>query len=545
MSQQPEYLEQGGGGPLPPTSGGRRKPLLLAGAGVAALAVAGGAAAAAVWYFADGAQSAEAFPADSIGYVGVTLDPSGQQKLEALETLQKFPALSDELGLDGDLRDIDVKERLAELVLEDAPCEGLTYADDLEPWLGDRVGVALVMVDGAPQPVGALEVTDADAAESGVETLLACGADSSSETEDGAFQVDGGWLMLADSQEVLDEVADRKADGTLDGDDDFQDWTGRAGGEGVVTMYAAPEAGQVLLDQVAAEVAGELSGELGSELGGGSLYGSEEELDQLDEIFADFEGAAMTLRFVDGALEVQGGAGLDYDLGAAFGGQVGEAVSALPAGTALAYGAGLGEGWFDALVDYAADAEGLDPDDLTDELELTTGLTGEDLEAAAGDHLVLAVGGDIDLDDLASADLGGVPLALLLGGGEDDVQLLVDALAPVLGPFTSLVGTSDGDNGTAVGPDGSFRDGVAGEEGETLGDSERFGAVVPDADDASVVVYLDLDALDEVVEEFLTAVARPDEAATVLENLAPLSAFGGTSSYDDGTFTMRYRLATD
>ncbi len=74
------------------------------------LGVVGGAAFGTYWYLSEGAQAADAFPADSIGYVGLNLDPSGRQKLEALETLKKLPSISDELDLDGPVEDIDVKQ---------------------------------------------------------------------------------------------------------------------------------------------------------------------------------------------------------------------------------------------------------------------------------------------------------------------------------------------------------------------------------------------------------------------------------------------------
>ena len=97
---QPELLEQGGGRPLDRDRPGRRRKVLvpvLAGLGLAAV---GGAAFGARWFLDEGAQAAEALPASAVGYVGLTLDPSGSQKLEALRTLEKFPLIAEELGLD-------------------------------------------------------------------------------------------------------------------------------------------------------------------------------------------------------------------------------------------------------------------------------------------------------------------------------------------------------------------------------------------------------------------------------------------------------------
>ena len=90
---QAEVLEQGRGGPIAAQARTRRPAALVAGLGVLGLGLVGGAAFGAYWYLSDGAQAAEAFPADSVGYVGVTLDPSGQQKLAALQTAADQPQL--------------------------------------------------------------------------------------------------------------------------------------------------------------------------------------------------------------------------------------------------------------------------------------------------------------------------------------------------------------------------------------------------------------------------------------------------------------------
>src|SRR5215210_3649132 len=100
----PEYLEQGGGAPLArkPRSGGGGRKAFLAGATVVGLAAIGAGVWAATSFFATGAQPAEALPDSTIGYASIDLDPSGGQKIEALRTLNKFPAFEDKLGLDAD-----------------------------------------------------------------------------------------------------------------------------------------------------------------------------------------------------------------------------------------------------------------------------------------------------------------------------------------------------------------------------------------------------------------------------------------------------------
>src|SRR5215218_10147285 len=133
----PEYLEQGGGAPLvrEPRSGGGGRKAFLSGAIVVGLAAVGGGVWAATSFFASGAQPAEALPASTIGYASIDLDPSGGQKIEAFRMLNKFPAFEDKIGLDAD---DDIKRAIFDRAEVSVACDGLDYAQDIEPWLGDR-----------------------------------------------------------------------------------------------------------------------------------------------------------------------------------------------------------------------------------------------------------------------------------------------------------------------------------------------------------------------------------------------------------------------
>ncbi len=138
-------LQSGHGGPVGPQPrsgrGGRRKGLVIGGALVGFGALATGGVFAYSAYFASGPQPAEALPADTVGYLSVDLDPSGQQKLEALKTLRKFPAFKENAGLG---TDDDLREKLFDSIQGDGVCPEVDYADDIEPWLGDRMAVAAV-----------------------------------------------------------------------------------------------------------------------------------------------------------------------------------------------------------------------------------------------------------------------------------------------------------------------------------------------------------------------------------------------------------------
>lgn len=523
----------------------RHKPVLLAGAGVVGLGLVVGAAGAAWWWFADGPQAAEAFPSSSLGYVGLTLDPSGGQQLEALRTLQRFPVISAELDLEGDARDVDVKETLGSAVLDSAPCQDLDYDQHLRPWLGDRVGLAALLVDGDPQPVLAVESTDDVAAAQALPDLVDCGAAGDPET---VFELRSGWVLLAPDQDVMDQtLADLEA-GTLAEDEDFARWTEEAGDPGIMTMYAAPAAGPVVLDLMqshadatyaaertrAARSVVTTSGEPAAELP-----------DELAAAFEDFEGAGAQLRFRDGGLELElaGSAG-EGAWSQALSDGAGDLVAALPTDTGLVYAYGLGEAWVEPLFAYVESdpSLGLAAGDLEELMRSELGLEGSDLEAALGGSAALVVGSDVDVDAVEAGDFASIPIALLSSGEEAAVQRVVDAVNPLLGGSTDLLGVSAGEDRIAVGADTTWTDEVA--EGGGFAQRESVRDVLPDLEDSIAVTYFDLDALAQLVAETMQDLG--EDSTEVMENLEPLAAFGTSSRIDEeGVVRGLLRLTTD
>ncbi len=230
-----EQLESGGGRPLPRTKGSARRKLV---AGVGALAVLG-AGAGAVWawqaFMSQGAQPAEALPASTLAYVAVDFDPAAGQKLAALGFLRKFPSLEKHVGLTdaGDLR-----KDVFDGVKSNLGCR-IDYAD-VEAWVGQRFAFALVD-QGGPEPVMVLQVADPDKVKAGLERLAEC-----SEGELG-YALGDDWAVLAETDKVAGRVLSDAAESPLAEDAEFQRWTGQAGEPGVVTLFAAPEAGAALV----------------------------------------------------------------------------------------------------------------------------------------------------------------------------------------------------------------------------------------------------------------------------------------------------------
>ncbi len=511
-----EILDSSGGHPATSSGGSRKRRGILAGAGVAVLAVVGGGAWAATSFFSTGDQAAQALPADTIGYLSVDLDPDGSQKIAALGVLNKFPAFEDKVGVSGS---DDLRQKIATYVLDQSDCD-VDYAADIEPWLGNRFAVAAVDTGGdTPSPAAVVQVSDESAADEGLKALAAC--DDSGET---AWSINDGWAVISETQDAADTIAADAADASLADDASFQRWTAETGDAGIATGYVSADLVSVLEDQ-----GDELPG-LGSSLEG-------------------FEGAAATLRFADGAVEVESatspGSGGVAKILSGDGGM--EALTTLPEDTAAAIAIAPSEGWGSALVDYIETFAGvLDEDasggDFLTQAEAATGLTlPDDLETLLGETAVLAVGGDIDLDSItASADGSDVPVALKVQGDPSAIEQVVDKIRsnPAFGGVgATLLGSDTEGDFVAIGPSNTYREQVL-SDGD-LGGSDLFSSVVPDAEDSSVVFFVNLDALDDLIDQATGVDAQ------IVDNIKPLAAIGASSSTDGDVVHGLVKITTD
>lgn len=536
----PEYLESSAGSPVAGTtrSADSRKRVIVLGGLIGLVAVGGGAAWAASSLLSTGDQPAQALPASTIAYASVDLDPSGEQKIEAIRTLRKFPAFADNVDLD---TDDDLRERLFTELTESGECEGLDYAADVEPWMGDRAAVAAVDTGGeTPSPVLVLQVTDAGGAEDGLTTLQeTCGGDEV-DSATAAWTVEGDWAVIGETVEITDRVVADAAEGTLADDADFQTWTEEAGDPGIVSLYAAPAAGQYF---------GELMGAQGSMLGsmGGMAEIDPDATDsvtpEMEQAFADFGGAAVTLRFDDGALEVETAADPGESMMAMSGLDQGgsELVADLPDDTVAAFALGFTDGWFTEMVDTFAELGDADmtADELMAEMSEASGLDlPADAEALAGDAMAVSMGSGFDLEAFFNGGPGELPVGVTIQGDPDAIQAALDKVKAQMGPDADMLETEVEGDRVTLSPNADYRSALAG--GGSLGDSEAFDEVVEDADGAAAVLFVDFDADDN----WLARLAG-EEDPEVAENIEPLSAFGITGWLEDGVSYSVVKLTTD
>jgi hypothetical protein len=590
-------------------------------------ALGAGAVGAGVWawqaWAKQGPQPAAALPGNTLAYAALDLDPPGGQKVAAYNTLRKFPSLTKELGLGS-------ADDLTKSVVDELASEGDCDLDyrDVKPWMGDRVAVAVV-AQVRPEPVVVLQVKDADQARAG---LRAAGRGC-----DGTgfgFVVDGEWAVLARNDDVAAQVK-RDADrANLDDDKEFRALTGAAGDPGLVTLYAAPEAGKALFYQMekdpfvvwsttemlnlALDPMSSYFGLAGMavapDFGEGSVSSSEvtsdvspelrkaearlnkrfEHFDELskkeqrrllreqdklfekmygpmddeapsEEDFAEddvadefptpeldpalrtalhnFTGFGGVGRFADSGLEIEVvGDSLKGAVGDMYAGSAGDdTVSRLPADTAFAFGAGLADGWVDSLMGQLNQQylfSGPTEADTIKAFEKSTGLdVPGDLEALGGEGISMVAGSGLDPEQLFE-DLAQAPVAVRISGDPDRIEAAVDKLRAGIGSGggPKLLSRRVGDD-VVVGVNAAYLEHLAKEGGDELGDSDLFHKVVPDADKAPTVYFMDFDAGDWLAKAVGSDGDRKD--------VEPLEASGLTVTKDKGEQRILFRLSFD
>ncbi|HYJ26582.1 MAG TPA: DUF3352 domain-containing protein [Nocardioides sp.] len=533
----PEYLDGSGPAQTAPDNDNKKR-LIAVGAIVAGGAVVAGGAWAATSFFSTGAQPAEALPASTVAYFSVDLDPSGGQKIEAIKTLRKFPGFTDKVDLQ---TDDDLRERFFEEVTSSGECEGLDYDADVKPWLGSRAAMAVVdLGEDEPTPVGVVQTTDGGKAEDGLSTLVdACGGGEGAEGDVGGWVVDGDWIVVAETPEIAQQVVDAADGSTLAGDASFEEWTGEAGDDGFMSMYVSRAAADLMADQPGL-FDGLAEGQREFQSSGG-LPGAEE-AQEFRELLKDFDGAAATVRFDDGAVEIEYAMSnyqpdmtkfIDSETGA-------DMVAGLPDDTVAAFGMSLEEGWAGAMLDYVKltlpeDSETID--EQLAQLESETGLAfPEDIETLLGEGLTVSMGSGLDPDAVANGGPGEVPVGIRIDGDADEIQAVLDKIAAQAGPeMAEFMQVTEGDGYAVLALQEGYRGDLEG--GGGLGDSAAYSEVV--SDEAQSVLFVNFNADDDWL------VRLTGDSPEVSDNLEPLSAFGVSGWVDDEVVHGLVKVTTD
>ena len=495
----------------------KRRTAVIVGGTVAALLIGGGAFAAWQLLAAKGPAPEEILPTSTIGVVTLDLDPSAEQKVAALRAIRKFPALKKEVGVKDDE---DLRAFAFDKVQEEGSCEGASYQDDVKPWLGQRVALAAVdLGDEAPAPALVVQVTDAEKARAGVRQLVEkCGDPG----EDFGFTTTDDFLIVSDSDEHAKAIARSGADKPLTDDAAYQQWSEELGDAGVLNFYVAKAAAEHLA-------------ELGpQELGGVGQPDAKAMEDALDE----FDGAAGTVRFADGGLElaVAAGGSEKYVADAPVGAQVG----ALPTDTAMALGFGVPKDLAQTTLKQLEDAMGPELEAQLAQMEAELGLTfPEDVQTLLGEGVTFSLGGEApeSFDEIGSP--GDVPVGITIEGEPEEIRGVIGKIEEGAGADLTELGVASRDDDSTLALASS--DGYATRLIETggLGDTARFTGVVPEAADSSSIFFMDFNS------SWVDLLTDAADDAELTANVEPLEALG-VSAWRDGDITRALvRLTTD
>lgn len=525
-------------GPAPeqPASGGRRKGVAIGVVGVAVVALVVGAG---IFAWAKlsggGPQPAEAVPANAMAYVRLDLDPSASQKLDAMSLLHKWPEFEEATGIADD--DVDLRELFVDEVISSDECD-VEYADDIEPWIGDRLGFALVAGE-TPTPMLAVQVSDEDKAKEGARKLADCAGSlgmsttvqgSASLTESGSSgSVDdseessgfgvafsGEYMLVAPTQKAADDLAEDAADEPLAADEQFRDDMDAIGDPGIASAWFD----------------GESFIEAAKQMGMPT--------EQLGAIEDQAVGTgAMALRAGDDYLELvsatsseAGSTGAKADVGG------------LPESTLFAASVSDGKAMVEktwAQFESSIGAMGPDLRYMLRDFEQETGLSlPDDLATLFGDQLLVSVDSEGLAPGAEPESIADFNAGVRLTSDPDEVGPVIDKLMALLdsqiGPVASdALFSEETDDGMVIATNEDYASTLV-DGGGDLGDSDAYELAVPAGDDAVNVVYANLDEVVEIAPE------GEDDTVAMLE---PVEAFGLYTHVDDGHTFATARLTFD
>ncbi len=507
-------VQEPGGDVTEPGRGGRG--WLMAGVGVGAAVLIGGGAFAAVKFMGGGGDQPDTvLPASSAVYVRLDVDPSVGQKVAAVRFLQ---------GLDPEVKDRLDQGEWRELLWEqleedgDVPAD-LDYEKDVEPWLGDRAGVALVPRGGDQEPLAAvaLQVKDGDKA---LATLDRLKAETEGEAEDEQFDyyLDDDYVVLTQAS-MLDDLRAAAEQGTLADHEPYTEDMEALGDAGVASVWVdAARAAE--LEESFANPALDAEDMMGA-------VGADTELLQ--------GRVAATLRLNADSVEVHGiSRGVDgLQMPAA--GDTPHLVEDLPADTAAALSVEDGAAMVQAAWDFYAQAYPDEVADITAQAAEAGFTLPDDVKTVLGDSMALSVGPGI-VDAVqgmseTSTELPPLPVGYRVHtDGERITTMLSDAGLPP----TMLAQRTD-DGVLTLGLHQPYVDALAGPEGR-LGDDATYRAAVADAGKAQSVIYVDANAF----EQHYLPLVTDEEARAALETLAAVGLSSTTDGDGLGHFTLRF-----
>lgn len=486
-----------------PKQSGRRTALV---AGAAAIAIAAAASAGYAYSALSGGgkQPEDVLASGAMAFAKIDLDPSAGQKVAVYQLTRKLPGVASKVT--GDSDGSGLKRSLLDSVLDEA---GLDYDTDVKPWIGDRAAVAAYPgatgEESAGQVVAAIAYTDEAKAKTSLDHL-------STRTGGFAYALVDGYVLVSDSQAALDAETSAAAKGKLGSDSQFSGDLGALDGDQIALGW---------VDLALTSAVPGLADGAGSALGLGGLLG----IGDAGSLGTTTGSAAKsTGRFVlalhanRNFIELQG-KGREVKVAGAQGEVATSPVTLLSQLPDSALGVLAVTGLGDAL---AATLEAL-PADTRDQLEESGVPTGQDVRAVLGDELAVAVTPD-----------GGSPV-----GAGVSVRTRTSQADRALVVLDKLLTKLPADSGVSVAKTGDGISLTLGKVAPGSGNvtrSDAFAQAVPDADDAGMVLFVDVAKAYDVAAAQSTDGPLPDSQDVRHLKAVGLSATGGPNS------AMRLRI---
>jgi hypothetical protein len=480
--------------------------LVIIGTIVALVIVAAGAGAYAFQKLSGGGtQPSEVLPASVLAYARVDVDPSASQKIALLKLIRKFPEAAKSLGINSPGQDV------RKLLLKDAisGC-GLTYDEDIKPWIGSRLGVALLK-DGK-SPIFALQVKNEGKARTGINAVF---TKCLSSPKPGIAFLDG-YALITERTGTATQARAAAQKASLSENKSFVADTKALGGQGFASAWVTQKAFSAFY----------------------SLAGDSGELPPgFDQQVLGKTSTAISLRASHDALELSSVGKTPKDAKSNPAG-----IGDLPANTALALSAAFGGDAgsfskvfeqlfaraFDLGQEVADTPTYTDPGQALNDFERQTGLRfPEDLTTLLGDRLTVAVGSD-NLETLPALqgpeDVARLNIAIAMHSDADkaiELAVRLKNLAAKANFQLTVTKTTDGAI-IATNPEAAAMFDGNGK----LGAKESFKRVIPDGPKTTSAVYVDVATIVDALE----AANPPEGMSSVFDQLKAVSAVGFSTS---------------
>lgn len=512
----------------------RKRRGLLAG-GIAAAVLVAGSGAVFAWQALDGGgtQPHEVLPADAIGYVRLDLDPSAGQKIQAFRLLQKFPLFTEATGITDE--NVDLRELFIDELASATGCD-IDFATDVEPWVGERIGAAMLPPSGdstEPGYVVALQTGDQENATAAMDRILGCGGAGGAGGAAGAIgraYVDG-YLLLTETQDDADAYAAAAADSSLADNAEFTRAMDLLGEQGIASAWFS---GTAMFDTFDGS-AGAFG--IGAGASGNGLPSVEEARGLIDETY---RSVALSVRFDDRYAELAG-----VVTGSAYQALSGGGVDAdVPDSTTLFAGSNntaqyIRDTW-DAGLASVPEAE-----EMLAQLQDQTGLVlPDDLATALGENLTVAVdASDLDLEALTQyGDFSSIDLGMRVVTDPDafaDLWERLQGLAADSGMPLDDLPLQTTDDGYVLATSEDYAAQLL--EGGGLADTDAYRTAVGGASEADSVLFLNFDA----IEEHVLAAAGGSLTEAETQSIEALQAIGLSMQLEEGHMELSLRVTTD